>query len=142
VRHGVLDRVGLGTTIVLGNVTMQFLRVRGALRAKLGSDAELPLVRVIGHHNPVYPVMRAEPPDDPADRVRVFLGEEGERADHLAYLGHPHEPGIVYNETTAVACVDVVRALLPGAGPTRISAPAPFGLPGGYPVVIEDGAIT
>ena len=142
VTNGILDRLGLGPTIGLGNVTMQFLRVRGALRAKLGSEAELPLVRVIGHHNQVYPVMRAEPPDDPADRVRVFLGEEGERADHLAYLGHPYAVGVVYNQVTAAACVRVIEALLPGARTTRISAPAPLGLPGGYPVVIEDGAIS
>ena len=142
VANVVLDRLGLAPAIGLGNVTMQLLRVRGALRAHLGPDADLPLVRVIGHHNQVYPVMRAEPPDDPDDRVRVFLGEEGERADHLAYVGHPYAAGVVYNHVTAAACVRVVQALLPGAGTTRISAPAPFGLPGGYPVIIEDGTIS
>jgi hypothetical protein len=142
VTNGILDRLGLAPTIGLGNVTMQLLRVRGALRAELGWDAELPLVRVIGHHNQVYPVMRAEPPADPDDRVRVFLGEQGERADHLAYLGHPYAAGVVYNRVTAAACIRVVEALLPGAAPTRISAPAPFGLPGGYPVVIDEGTVT
>ena len=142
VTNCILDRLGLAPTIGLGNVTMQLLRVRGALRAQLGPDAELPLVRVIGHHNQVYPVMRAEPPDDPDDRVRVFLGEQGERADHLAYVGHPYAAGVVYNVVTGVASVGVVRALLPGTSPARISAPAPFGLPGGYPVLIEDGTIS
>ncbi len=142
VTNGILDRLGLAPTIGLGNVTMQLLRVRGALRAELGPDAELPLVRVAGHHNQVYPVMRAAPPADPNDRVRVFLGEHGERADHLAYLGHPYAAGVVYNQVTAAACIRVVEALLPGAGMTRISAPAPFGLPGGYPVVIDEGTIT
>lgn len=142
VTNGILDRLGLAPTIGLGNVTMQLLRVRGALRARLGPDAELPFVRVIGHHNQVYPVMRAELPVDRNERVRVFLGEDGERADHLAYVGHPYAAGVVYNQVTAAACVDVVEALLPGAGATRISAPAPFGLPGGYPVVIEDGTVS
>ena len=142
VTNGILDRLGLAPTIGLGNVTMQLLRVRGALRAQLGPDAELPLVRVIGHHNQVYPVMRAELPEHPNDCVRVFLGEHGERADHLAYLGHPYAAGVVYNQVTAAACVRVIEALLPGEGPTRISAPAPFGLPGGYPVVIEDGTVS
>jgi hypothetical protein len=141
VTNGILDRLGLAPTIGLGNVTMQLLRVRGALRAELGSDAKLPLVRVIGHHNQVYPVMRAELPADPDDRVRVFLGEEGERADHLAYLGHPYASGVVYNQVTAAACVRVVEALLPGASTMRLSAPAPLGLPGGYPVVIDEGTI-
>jgi hypothetical protein len=141
VTNGILDRLGLAPTIGLGNVTMQLLRVRGALRAELGPDAELPLVRVIGHHNQVYPVMRAEPPADPGDRVRVFLGEECERADQLAYAGHPYTPGVVYNQVTAVACIRVVEALLPDARTTRISAPAPLGLPGGYPVVIDKGTV-
>ncbi|HVH52183.1 MAG TPA: hypothetical protein VM690_08565, partial [Gaiellaceae bacterium] len=135
VTNVILDRLGLAPTIGLGNVTMQLLRVRDALPAET-------LVRVIGHHNQVYPVMRAEPPDDRNQRVRVFLGEDGERADHLAYLGQPLEPGVIYNETTAAACIEVIEALLPGAPRTRTSAPAPFGLPGGYPVVIEDGTIS
>jgi hypothetical protein len=142
VTNGILDRLGLAPTIGLGNVTMQLLRVRGALRVELGPDAELPLVRVIGHHNQVYPVMQAKQPIDANDRVRVFLGEQGERADHLAYAGHPYVSGVVYNQVTAAACIRVVAALLPGAAPTRISAPSPFGLPGGYPVVIDDGTIT
>ena len=141
VTNVILDRLGLAPTIGLGNVTMHLLRVRGALRAELGPDRELPLVRVIGHHNQVYAAMRAEPPARPADRVRVFLGEQGERADHLAYAGQPYAAGIVYNQVTAAACIRVIQALMPGAGPTRISAPAPFGLPGGYPVVIEGGTV-
>ncbi|HLY95103.1 MAG TPA: hypothetical protein VKP14_09675 [Gaiellaceae bacterium] len=135
VTNVILDRLGLAPTIGLGNVTMQLLRVRRALPTET-------LVRVIGHHNQVYPVMRAELPADPNDRVRVFLGEDGERADQLAYLGDLLAPGVVYNETTAVACIEVIEALLPGAPKTRISAPAPFGLPGGYPVVIENGTIS
>ena len=135
VTNVILDRLGLAPTIGLGNVTMQLLRVRDALPAET-------LVRVIGHHNQVYPVMRAELPDNPDQRVRVFLGEDGERADHLAYVGQPLAPGVIYNETTAIACIEVIEALLPGASPTRTSAPAPFGLPGGYPVVIEDGTIS
>jgi hypothetical protein len=141
VTNVILDRLALAPTIGLGNVTMHLLRVRGALRAELGPDGELPLVRVIGHHNQVYAAMRAEPPR-PDERVRVFLGEHGERADHLAYVGHPYAAGIVYNQITAAACIRVVQALAPGTGRTRISAPAPFGLPGGYPVAIEDGTIS
>jgi hypothetical protein len=58
------------------------------------------------------------------------------------YLGHPYAAGVVYNQVTAAACVRVIEAFLPGASPMRISAPAPFGLPGGYPVVIEDGTVS
>ena len=107
---------------------------RASRRAR--PDAELPLVRVIGHHNQVYPVMRAEPPADPNDRVRVFLGEEGERADIW--------PTSVILTRRASS---TTRSLPPPAstssrrfcrrGHDAVSAPAPFGLPGGYPVVID-----
>ena len=40
VTNGILDRLGLAPTIGLGNVTMQLLRVRGALRAELGSGCQ------------------------------------------------------------------------------------------------------
>ena len=141
VTNALLARLGLAPTVGLGNVTMQLLRIRGALRAQLGPDAELPLVRVLGHHNQVYGVMRAVPPDDPAERVRVFLGEDGTRADELAYAGHPFAPGIVYNRVTAPACILALRALLARSGRTRISLPGPLGLPGGYPVAIEHGRV-
>ena len=142
VTNALLARLGLAPTLGLGNVTMQLLRVRGALRSTLGPDAELPLVRVLGHHNPVYAVMRAElPADDEGERVRVFLGEEGTRADELAYVGHAFAPGIVYNRVTATACLDTLRGLLAGPERTRISVPGPLGLPGGYPVAIENGRV-
>lgn len=141
VANVVLGRLGLAPTCGLGNVTMHLLRVRGALRAELGPDAELPLLRLLGHHNQVYAVMRADEPADPAERVRVHVGEEGARRDDLAYRGHPFAAGVVYNEVTAAAVVETVAALLPGAGRTRLSVPAPFGLPGGYPVAIEDGVL-
>jgi hypothetical protein len=141
VTNVVLGRLGLAPTIGLGNVTMHQLRVRGALRAESGPGVALPLVRVIGQHHHVYGVMRAEPPADPADRVRVFLGEDGRRADDSAYRGYPFAAGVVYNEVTAAAAVATVEALLPGAAVTRISVPAPLGLPGGYPVRISDATV-
>ncbi len=141
VTNPVLARLGLAPTCGLGNVTMQLLRTRGALRTRLGPDAVLPLLRLIGHHNQVYGVMRAEPPADEDDRVRVCLGEEGTRDDALAYEGHPFAAGVLYNRVTAAAVVTTVLALLPGAPPTRLSVPAPQGLPGGYPVRISGGAI-
>lgn len=148
VSHVILERFGLAPTIGLGNVSMQHLRVRAALRDRAfretgalgqsGAAGELPLVRLIGHHKQVYGVLAAEPPEDPELGVRVYLGAEGARADRLAYDGHPIPPGIAYNEITAASALPVLLALLPGAAPLRFSAPAPFGLPGGYPVRIAD----
>lgn len=139
VSHVILARFGLAPTIGLGNVSIEHLRARAALRDReTGMAGELPLMRLIGHHMQVYGVLLAAPPADPALGVRVYLGEEGARADHLAYEGQTIPVGVDYNEITAAAALPVLLALLPGAAPRRFSAPAPLGLPGGYPVRIAD----
>ena len=145
ITHPILRGRGLAPTIGLGNVSMQMLRVRSALKAKAvedtGAPSSLPLIRLVGHHKQVYGVMSAECPEDPEARVRVYLGEEGTRADDLAYQGYPLPAGIEYNVVTAASAIPVLLALLPGAAPLRFSAPAPKGLPGGYPVRIADGEV-
>ena len=80
-------------------------------------------------------------PNDPGQCCRVYLGEEGRRADELAYQGYPIIPDIDFNIITAVAALPAILALLPGAEPLRFSVPAPNALPGGYPVVISDGQV-
>jgi len=145
VTHMILDRFGLAPTVGLGNVSICHLRVRAALRKTSmkthGSCAPFPLIRLVGHHHHVYGVMEATPPADPQESCRVYLGERGERADELAYQGFPIKTGIDFNIITAAAALRVLLALLPGAEPLRFSAPAPQGLPGGYPVVISDGKV-
>ncbi|MDX6375904.1 MAG: hypothetical protein QOE98_207, partial [Gaiellaceae bacterium] len=113
---------------------------RASWRARNG-DGPAPFLRVIGHHNHVYGVMGSVPPADPADGPRVFVGEDGERADELAYGAPPMAPGLRYNHVTAAAALPVLLALLPGAEPLRWSTPSPLGLPGGFPVRIENTTI-
>jgi hypothetical protein len=139
--HPILAGLGHAPTVGLGNVAMLLVRVRAALRSRQ-PEGELPLVRVVGQHFQVYGVMQARPPADPADRPRVYLGEQGERADALAYAAPPIAPGLRYNEVTAAAALPVLLALLPGAAPLRWSTPAPAGLPGGYPVRIVEGLVS
>lgn len=141
VTNVVLGRMGLAPTLGLGNAAMMVLRVRAALRAALGVGAELPLVRIVAQHAQVFPVMEAARPPDPADRVRVFLGEEGVREDDLAYRGYPLPRGGVLNEVTTAASLETILALLPGAPPARLSVPGPLGLPGGYPIRIDAGTV-
>jgi hypothetical protein len=142
VTNVVLGRLGLAPTLGLGNASMIAMRVRATLRERFGAGAELPLVRVVAQHAQLFPVMHAEEPPDPADRVRVFLGEQGDRDDALAYRGHPHPGGSGLNRLTAASAIETLSALLPGAEPSRLSVPGPLGLPGGLPVRIDDGTVT
>lgn len=137
--HPVLAARGLAPLIGLGNVSMHHLRVRHRL-VERNDFTDTDLVRVLGHHCQVYDVMKAAAPNG-ADKVMVFLGERGERHDHLAYEGTVFPAGVIYNELTAASALPVLSALLPGAAPLRFSAPAPLGLPGGYPVAIHDGSV-
>ena len=136
--HPILATQGLAPTVGLGNVSILHLRALAALRAR---GKPVPLLRIVGHHHHVYGVMQARPPADPSRAARVYLGEEGRRDDGLAYAGEAVTPGPVYNEITAAAAVPVVAALLRGAAPLRFSAPAPDGLPGGYPVCLDGGRV-
>lgn len=138
--HPVLDALGVAPTVGLGNVSIHHLRVRHRLveRAEYTGDE---MLRILGHHCQVYDVMQAKQPATEADRVRVFLGQEGARADHLAYEGVPFPAGPIYNEITAASALPVLSALLPDAERLQYSAPAPLGLPGGYPIAIENGKV-
>jgi hypothetical protein len=147
----VLRGLGLAPTVGLGNAGMILRRVRAALRSAAGSaathgaatpGADLPLVRILGQHSQVDAVMRAREPADPAERCRVYLGEDGHRDDSLAYRAPALTPGPRYNAVTAAAALPVLAALLPGSPDLRWSAPAPGGRPGGYPVLITGGAVT
>lgn len=137
----VLRRLGLAPTVGLGNAGMIAARVRAALRAAR-PDADLPLIRVLAHHSQLGPSMRGLEPVDPAERCRVYLGEDGQRDDAAAYRAPGMSPGLRHNAVTAAVSLPVLEALLPGAAPLRYSVPAPAGLAGGYPVRIADGAVT
>lgn len=97
-------------------------------------------VRVLAHHAHVTPVVLSQPPEDPNARPRVFLGEDGERADDLAYAEPPMRSERGLNALPAASALPLLRALL-GGPPVRTSAPAPFGLPGGFPVRVTEGRV-
>jgi len=139
IAHAILHKLELEPDIGLGNVSILHLRARAALRAKLNypTPEHEPELRLIGHHHHVYGVMQASPPDDPSLSARVYVGSTPERDDQLAYAGHPFPTGPVYNVITAAAALPVHEALLPGGRDLQFSAPAPSGLPGGYPVRIQ-----
>lgn len=144
--HPILATRGLAPTIGLGNASMMHLRARAAFRDRLEREGKppsaAPLLRVLGHHAQVYGVMQSRQPEDPALSARVYLGEAGDRDDALAYQGPTFAPGPLYNVLTAASALPILGALLPGAAPLRFSAPAPLGLPGGYPVRIEGGRVS
>ena len=144
--HPILAKLGLCPTVGLGNASMILMRVRSALRHRAIREGqkpeELPLVRVLGDASTLWPCLAGVPPDDRQDGCRVYIGEQGARADELAYEGHPWPAGFHLNELTATSSLPVLKALLPGASELRFTCPGVDGNPGGYPVRITEGQVT
>ncbi len=141
----IMARLGLAPTLGLGNVTMIVQRVRAALArdaAEHGRNPrDIPLVRALGDAGALWAALSSTPPGNPAEGCRIYLGEEGRRGDEWAYRGHPLESGVHLNELTCASSVAVIEALLPGGAPIRASCPGVGGLPGGYPIRVEDGRV-
>lgn len=135
--HPILATRELAPTAGTGNVAMLERQTRAALR---NDERAYDLVRVAGHHAHVTPMVHARPPEPPATRPQVFLGEEARRADDLPFAGPPLPSDRRLNELSAASAVPLLRALLGGPS-VRMSTPAPFGLPGGWPVRVETNSI-
>ncbi|MFO0998065.1 MAG: hypothetical protein U1F33_15395 [Alphaproteobacteria bacterium] len=141
----IMARMGLAPTLGLGNLTMIVQRVHAALARDATEHGRnpraVPLVRALGDASTLWPVLSSTPPEDPERGCRIYLGEEGTRADAWAYRGPPLESGAHLNELTCASSVAVVEALLPGGPSVRASCPGVGGLAGGYPIRIEAGRV-
>lgn len=141
----IMARLGLAPSLGLGNATMIWARVRAALKRRAFEDGHsndmLPLVRVLGDASTLWAVLSCTPPARADEGCRVYLGEEGKRADEWAYKGAKLESGIHLNELTCASSLPVIAALLPGGPSTRSSCPGVKGLPGGYPIRVDGGHI-
>lgn len=140
--HPILATRGLAPAVGIGNAGMIRARVVSTLRAlgRLEEPGTQP-VRVLAHHAHVTPVVLSQEPTDPEDRPRIYLGEEGSRADSLAFAGPPLVSDRRLNSLPAASGLPLIRALLDPEATLRTSAPGPRGLPGGYPVRVAAGRV-
>ncbi|AQA16867.1 hypothetical protein BST95_00165 [Halioglobus japonicus] len=113
------------------------------------TDPEDLEVKLVAHH--IHWVAPREPgyANDAPFLLRISQqGEDitGQFGDSRALLNrainHCYEPGAAFSSTTGILAARNALALLDDSGAThRLHAPAPLGLPGGYPVLIERGEI-
>jgi hypothetical protein len=141
VTHPVLASQGAAPTLGVGNAGMIEARVRAAVRRGRGSGDKGRVVRVLAHHAHIGPAMRGDPSATGRCVPRVYLDEDGNRADELAFAGPALPTHRKLNLVTAAVALPVVRALLPAGAAIRTSVPGPLGLPGGYPVTVSPGRV-
>jgi hypothetical protein len=137
--HPILARLQLAPTAGVGNAGMIHRFVGSRLRALGMREFSL---QVLAHHSDVFPVANSRPraytPADAAPKIYIDGSLSSTTAD-LLYGAPPVTDGGSLNLVTASHAVALIHALLPGAHPLKTSVPGVFGLPGGWPVRIEEG---
>ena len=139
VTHPILARMELAPTGGVGNAGIIHRFVSSRLRTLGMREFSL---QVLAHHSDVLPVASSRPRaytvPDGAPKVYIDGSLSSATAD-LLYGAPPVTDGGSLNIVTASHAVALIHALLPGALPWKSSVPGPFGLPGGWPVQIEEG---
>lgn len=136
----VLGRLNLAPTCGVGNLDEIEPKVRLLAADRLGVDSDEVTVTLVAHHaleRFVYAGASGEPPPH---FLRVECGGRDVtrevRAEDLLCAPYPLPPTPAWHFLTAASTVRLVRALA-SEMPVRLHAPAPGGLPGGYPVLVS-----
>lgn len=135
----VLDRLGLAPTCGIGNVDEIVPKVRLLVAERLNVAVAAVQVWLVAHH-----ALGAAAFGDtgatemPPYFLRVEVGgqdaTESVQAAELLRAAYPVTQGRATHFLTAGSTIRLIRALLAGRD-TLLHAPAPNGLPGGYPVL-------
>ncbi|MDY7091524.1 MAG: hypothetical protein SX243_00985 [Acidobacteriota bacterium] len=137
--HSILAAEGLAPTVGIGNAGMIRARVVAELRRR-GEEELEPRLKVLAHHAHLTPVVLAQPLPEGCTQPRIYIGEDGQRRDELAFSGPPLPSRRELNALPAASGLPILRALL-GGPELRTSAPGPGGLPGGYPVRVSAAGV-
>jgi hypothetical protein len=140
----ILGKLRLAPTCGVGNLDEIVPKLRLLAAERLG--APLPAVRVIlVAHHALEAAVFGEPRNEiPPYFLRVYLDEkdvtEAVGAEELLLSPYPLPSGPAWCFLTAGSTVRLIRALL-SDNETSLHAPAPLGLPGGYPVLVHRGSV-
>jgi hypothetical protein len=142
--NAVLARLDLAPTCGVGNVGQFAPKVQHLAAERLGVPFDSVRVFLVAHHA-LGPAAYGLPVDElPPYFLRIeHAGQDvtaAVGADELLLAPYPRTFGPAVHFLTAGATLGLIRALF-SAGETPLHAPAPGGLPGGYPVVAGRGRV-
>jgi len=140
----VLGRLSLAPTCGVGNLDEIVPKVRLLAAERLDAPPGAVRVLLVAHHA-LEPAAFGAPVDEiPPYFLRVEHGgqdvTETIRADELLLAPYPLTPGPTTHFLTAGSTVRLMRAFLSDSE-ALLHAPAPNGLPGGYPVIVGSGGV-
>jgi hypothetical protein len=130
----------------VGNLDEIVPKVRLLAAERLGAPLNAVRVQLVAHHA-LESVVFSEGEttgEIPPYFLRVEVGgqdvTEAIRADELLLSPYPLTPGPPTHFLTAGSTVRLIRAFLSDSG-ALLHAPAPNGLPGGYPVIVSSSGV-
>lgn len=123
-----LAALGTAPLCGIGNVGL----LAASLRAALGPAEPL---RVLAHH------VHLHAPESDVDEARAWLGDAPVAGVGALLAAQRSAPRPELNAITGHTAALLVDDLLTGR-PVRASVPGPLGLPGGYPVRVDNGTVT
>lgn len=144
-----LARLGLAPTCGIGNVDEIVPKVRHLAAVRLGAPLESIRVFLVAHHAlEAFAFSEQGSAERPGDAPPHYLrierdGEDVTRtvdAESLLLSPYPLPGGPAWHSLTAATTIRLLHALLSDV-PQLVHAPAPHGLPGGYPVVAGRGSV-
>jgi hypothetical protein len=138
VTHPILHKMHLAPMAGIGNAGI----VSTLVRAVLPQIDEVTPLRVFAHHAHVAGVAQGNLKFCAGTHPRVFVGDEEIPASKWVDAVRPMPLNRELNAITARHAISVVAALVSSNGSLQTSLPGPFGLPGGWPVVIRSHQIT
>ena len=143
--NAVLGRMGLAPSCGVGNVDEIAAKVRCLAAERLGEPVGEIAVQLVAHHALEHFIFEGSGDLLPPYYLRVYLRNQDvtEKAGGEQLLRTPYRitAGPATNFLTAGSIARLIRAL--GSHDTSLlHAPAPGGLPGGYPVRVRRGEIT
>ncbi|MFQ5877589.1 MAG: hypothetical protein ACE5JH_07880 [Acidobacteriota bacterium] len=140
----VLGRLGLAPTCGVGNIAEIVPKIRLLASRRLGARLDSVRVLLVGHHALEAAALSSDPGDLPPYHLEITA--DGDDVTHqlpgeeLLRAPCPLPGGPARAFLTAGATSRLVRALVAGRE-TLQHAPAPAGLPGGYPVRVGRGRV-
>ncbi|UCD75776.1 MAG: saccharopine dehydrogenase NADP-binding domain-containing protein [Phycisphaerales bacterium] len=136
----ILHRLGLAPTCGIGNVDLVVPKIRHLAAHRLEVGAHDVRIQLVAHHALMSPAYRNPGAELPPYFLRIF--HEGRdvtaevEAEKLVVAPYPLPGGQSSHFLSAGSSAGLILAFL-GEEVSHTHAPAPHGLPGGYPVLVS-----